>query len=147
GLRVLGPQASAVLFRFGGALSNNCKGLTLSRVLTGPCGFRGDRAAMSHDFGLAWKVANARRCHRDRRREKPAGVARAGGFFPIRMCRVMGLPGKPNGMSGGDVEHYYREGRIREIAACCETDVVNTYRVWLRYELFRGRLGDAEFRG
>jgi hypothetical protein len=23
--------------------------------------------------------------------------------------------------------------------------VVNTYRVWLRYELFRGRLSDAEF--
>ena len=32
------------------------------------------------------------------------------------MCRVMGLPGKPNGMGGGDVEQYYREGRIREIA-------------------------------
>ena len=62
------------------------------------------------------------------------------------MCRVMGLPGKPNGMSGGDVEQYYREGRIREIAAYCETDVVNTYRVWLRYELFRGRPRDAEFR-
>jgi hypothetical protein len=25
-------------------------------------------------------------------------------------------------------------------------DVVNTYRVWLRYELFRGRLSDAAFR-
>jgi hypothetical protein len=23
--------------------------------------------------------------------------------------------------------------------------VVNTYRVWLRYELFRGRLSDSEF--
>jgi len=62
------------------------------------------------------------------------------------MCRVMGLPGKPNGMSGADVEQFYREGRIREIADYCETDVVNTYRVWLRYELFRGRLADAEFR-
>jgi hypothetical protein len=40
-----------------------------------------------------------------------------------------------------------REGRIREIAEDCETDVVNTYRVWLRYELFRGRLTDAEFQG
>ena len=49
-------------------------------------------------------------------------------------------------MSGADVEQFYREGRIREIADYCETDVVNTYRVWLRYELFRGRLADAEFR-
>jgi predicted PolB exonuclease-like 3'-5' exonuclease len=61
------------------------------------------------------------------------------------MCRVMGLPGKPNGMTGADVEQFYRDGRIREIADYCETDVVNTYRVWLRYELFRGRLTDAEF--
>ena len=48
-------------------------------------------------------------------------------------------------MSGGTVENYYREGRIREIADYCESDVVNTYRVWLRYELFRGRLSDAAF--
>jgi 3'-5' exonuclease len=61
------------------------------------------------------------------------------------LCRVMGLRGKPNGMSGGEVEKYYRDGRIREIAEYCESDVVNTYRVWLRYELFRGRLSDAAF--
>jgi predicted PolB exonuclease-like 3'-5' exonuclease len=29
------------------------------------------------------------------------------------LCKVMGLPGKPNGISGADVEKYYREGRIR----------------------------------
>jgi 3'-5' exonuclease len=61
------------------------------------------------------------------------------------LCRVMGLPGKPDGISGADVEKYYREGRVREIAEYCESDVVNTYRVWLRYELFRGRLSDAAF--
>ena len=48
-------------------------------------------------------------------------------------------------MTGADVEQYYRQARIREIADYCETDVVNTYRVWLRYELFRGHLTDAEF--
>jgi predicted PolB exonuclease-like 3'-5' exonuclease len=61
------------------------------------------------------------------------------------MSRVMGLPGKPSGIHGGKVEKYYREGKIREIADYCESDVVNTYRVWLRYELFRGRLTDAAF--
>jgi 3'-5' exonuclease len=61
------------------------------------------------------------------------------------LCRVMGLPGKPDGISGSEVEKYYRDGRIREIAEYCEGDVVNTYRVWLRYELFRGRLSDAAF--
>ena len=61
------------------------------------------------------------------------------------VCRVMGLPGKPDGMSGAEVEKYYKDGHIREIAEYCESDVVNTYRLWLRYELFRGRLTDAEF--
>jgi predicted PolB exonuclease-like 3'-5' exonuclease len=61
------------------------------------------------------------------------------------LCRVMGLPGKPDGISGADVERYYREGRIREIAEYCESDLVNTYRVWLRHELFRGRLSALEF--
>ena len=62
------------------------------------------------------------------------------------LCRVMGLPGKRDGMGGADVEKYCREGRIAEVAAYCETDVVNTYRVWLRYELFRGRLTENGLR-
>ena len=61
------------------------------------------------------------------------------------LSRVMGLPGKPNEINGRDVERYYREGRIRDIADYCEGDVLNTYRVWLRYELFRGRLTEPAF--
>jgi len=61
------------------------------------------------------------------------------------LCRVMGLPGKPDGMAGAEVEKYYRDGHIREIAEYCESDVLNTCRVWLRYELFRGQLSAAEF--
>ena len=49
------------------------------------------------------------------------------------------------GRSGAEVEQYYRDGRIREIAEYCDSDVVNTYRVSLRYELFRGRLSETEF--
>jgi predicted PolB exonuclease-like 3'-5' exonuclease len=61
------------------------------------------------------------------------------------MCRVMGLPGKPQGIDGSDVAQYHRDGRIREIAEYCETDIVNTYRLWLRYELFCGRLSRTDF--
>jgi len=61
------------------------------------------------------------------------------------LCRVMGLPGKSDGISGAEVEKYYRDGHIREIAEYCEGDVVNTYRLWLRHELFRGKLCDTEF--
>jgi predicted PolB exonuclease-like 3'-5' exonuclease len=52
----------------------------------------------------------------------------------------MGLAGKPQGTDGAEVEKYYRDGRIKEIAQYCESKVINTYRVWLRYELFRGKL-------
>ena len=61
------------------------------------------------------------------------------------MCRVMGLPGKPDGMSGGEVEKYYREGRLREIADYCETDVVNTYLVFLRFQAMRGALTAEQY--
>jgi 3'-5' exonuclease len=44
-------------------------------------------------------------------------------------------PGKREGIDGAEVEPYFLDGKIKEIADYCETDVVNTYRVWLRYEL------------
>jgi 3'-5' exonuclease len=43
------------------------------------------------------------------------------------------------------VAQYCLDGRIKEVADYCETDVVNTYRVWLRYELFRGKLTPIQF--
>jgi len=61
------------------------------------------------------------------------------------LCRVMGLPGKPNDIDGSEVARYHRDGRIKEIADYCETDIVNTYRLWLRYELFRGKLTEGEY--
>jgi predicted PolB exonuclease-like 3'-5' exonuclease len=57
----------------------------------------------------------------------------------------MGLPGKPKGFDGGEVERCFHEGKIKEIADYCETDVINTYQVWPRYELFRGALSQDAF--
>ena len=61
------------------------------------------------------------------------------------ISRVMGLPGKSESINGSEVEKYFRQGRIQEIADYCETDIVNTYRVWLRHELFRARLTKSQF--
>ena len=61
------------------------------------------------------------------------------------LSRIMGLPGKPKGCDGGEVETYFRAGKIKEIADYCETDIINTYRVWLRYELFRGTISQNVF--
>jgi predicted PolB exonuclease-like 3'-5' exonuclease len=55
---------------------------------------------------------------------------------------LLGLPGKL-GMSGGQVFDHWKEGRLAEIRAYCETDVLNTYLVWLRFQLVRGHLSAA----
>jgi predicted PolB exonuclease-like 3'-5' exonuclease len=52
---------------------------------------------------------------------------------------LLGFPGKL-GMDGSKVFGAYRDGRLDEIRAYCETDVVNTWLVYLRFELMRGRL-------
>jgi 3'-5' exonuclease len=61
------------------------------------------------------------------------------------LSRIMGLPGKPGGMDGSQVEAYFNAGRIQEVADYCKSDVINTYRLWLRHELFRGRLDQKQF--
>lgn len=61
------------------------------------------------------------------------------------ISRVMGLSGKPDGIDGSQVQTFYEAGRVDEIADYCLSDVMATYQVWLRYELFRGRLNQEEF--
>jgi predicted PolB exonuclease-like 3'-5' exonuclease len=56
---------------------------------------------------------------------------------------LLGLPGKL-GMGGDQVFEYWKAGRVAEIRAYCETDVLNTYLVWLRFQLVRGRLRAAD---
>lgn len=62
------------------------------------------------------------------------------------LCRVLGLPGKPSGIDGSQVGNFVKQGRIQEVADYCETDVVNTYRVFLRYELFRANITSEQHR-
>ncbi len=54
-------------------------------------------------------------------------------------ARLLGLPGKL-GMAGSQVWTAWCEGRTAEVCDYCETDVVNTYLIWLRFELMRGHL-------
>jgi predicted PolB exonuclease-like 3'-5' exonuclease len=61
------------------------------------------------------------------------------------LSRIMGLPGKPEGLDGSQVEAYFKAGRIQEISDYCRSDVINTYRLWLRHELYRGRLDGKQF--
>jgi 3'-5' exonuclease len=46
---------------------------------------------------------------------------------------------------GSQVDQMVRAGRIQEVAQYCETDVLNTYRLWLIYELFREAITPDQF--
>jgi predicted PolB exonuclease-like 3'-5' exonuclease len=59
---------------------------------------------------------------------------------------LLGLPGKL-GMSGDKVWDAYLDGQLDSIRNYCETDVLNTYLIFLRFELMRGRLLPEEYRG
>jgi hypothetical protein len=59
-------------------------------------------------------------------------------------AQLLGLPGKL-GMSGGQVWDYYLAGRRAEIERYCETDALNTYLVYLRFELMRGLVDRAGY--
>jgi predicted PolB exonuclease-like 3'-5' exonuclease len=56
-----------------------------------------------------------------------------------QMAQLLGLPGKL-GMDGSQVWDAYRAGKLTDIRRYCETDVVNTYLVFLRFQLMREAL-------
>ena len=55
------------------------------------------------------------------------------------IASLLGFPGKL-GMHGADVWPAYLQGGLRRIRDYCETDVLNTYLIYLRFELVRGHL-------
>ena len=57
------------------------------------------------------------------------------------VATLLGFPGKL-GMSGDKVWDKFRAGAIGEIRDYCETDVLNTFLVYLRFEHMRGNLDD-----
>ena len=68
-----------------------------------------------------------------------------GSFGPAKakldeISKILGLTGKPEGVDGSRVEEMVVAGQIEEVSRYCENDVLNTYRVWLVYELFRGSI-------
>ena len=55
---------------------------------------------------------------------------------------LLGYPGKL-GFDGSQVWDAYRAGELTRIRHYCETDVINTWLVFLRFQHMRGRLTDA----
>jgi 3'-5' exonuclease len=61
----------------------------------------------------------------------------------VEVAALLGLPGKL-GFSGAQVWDAWLAGQIVRIRQYCETDVLNTYLIYLRFELLRGHLNPAE---
>jgi len=60
------------------------------------------------------------------------------------MAKLVGLPGKL-GMDGSQVWPAYQRGELAAIRDYCETDAVNTYLVYLRFQLLRGQLNAEHY--
>jgi 3'-5' exonuclease len=60
------------------------------------------------------------------------------------MASLLGLPGKL-GFSGAQVWDAFLAGEIARIRQYCETDVLNTYLVYLRFELMRGKFSRERY--
>ena len=55
-----------------------------------------------------------------------------------KIAKLIGAPGK-SGIDGSRVWDFYLQGKHEEIVNYCEADVVNTYLVYLRFQLIRGK--------
>lgn len=60
------------------------------------------------------------------------------------IARLCGFPGKL-GMDGSEVHAAFEAGKIEQIRRYCETDVMNTYLVYLRFQLLRGTLSGTQY--
>ena len=60
------------------------------------------------------------------------------------MARLCGFPGKL-GMDGSEVHAAVEAGRLVEVRRYCETDVMNTYLLYLRFRLLRGEVTAGEY--
>jgi 3'-5' exonuclease len=60
------------------------------------------------------------------------------------LAKLCGFPGKL-GMDGGKVWDAYCDGQLDEIRNYCETDVVNTYLMYCRFQMMRGGFTPDEY--
>jgi 3'-5' exonuclease len=67
------------------------------------------------------------------------------GAAPLdQLAQLCGFPGKL-GMDGSQVWNAYQRGELSAIRDYCETDVMNTYLVYLRFQLMRGAISPAGY--
>lgn len=71
------------------------------------------------------------------------------GDFRIRgglnlLMKSIGMPGK-TGIDGSQVQELFEAGRMEEIHRYCRSDAIQTYFLFLRVQLMRGRIDQARY--
>ena len=71
------------------------------------------------------------------------GAHRLRGGFNV-LAKMIGLPGKME-IDGSMVQQLWEDGRLEDIHRYCRHDVIQTYFLFLRVELMRGRLTQEQY--
>lgn len=122
-------------------ISYNGRGFDLP-VLRHRAMVHGVSAPVFHDTSNKWENYTSRYAqdeHCDLQDALTDFGAASRGLKLNEICSVLGFPGK-FGVDGSQVAPMFDDGKISEIRDYCETDVLNTYLVYLRYQLTRGRM-------
>ncbi|MBD3661072.1 MAG: 3'-5' exonuclease [Arenibacter algicola] len=122
-------------------VSYNGRGFDLP-VLRHRAMVHGVTALAFHDTSNKWENYTSRYAqdfHCDLQEALTDFGAASRGLKLNEVCSVLGFPGK-FGVDGSQVAPMYDAGKLGEIRDYCETDVLNTYLVYLRYQLTRGRI-------
>ena len=122
-------------------VSYNGRGFDLP-VLRHRAMMHGVQAKGFHDTANKWENYTSRYAqdwHCDLQEALTDFGAASRGLKLNEVCSVLGLPGK-FGVDGSQVAPLFDEGRVDEIRDYCETDVLNTYLVYLRYQMTRGNM-------
>ena len=75
-----------------------------------------------------------------------SGYGASGRASLEHVAQLLGFPGKL-GMSGERVWSSYLNGELGAIRNYCETDALNTYLIYLRFQLIRGELDPTSYEG
>jgi len=122
-------------------VSYNGRGFDLP-VLRHRAMVHGVQAGAFHDTTNKWENYTTRYAqdwHCDLQEALTDFGAASRGLKLNEICAVLGFPGK-FGVDGSQVAPLFAQGRVQEIRDYCETDVLNTYLVYLRYQLTRDRI-------
>ena len=93
-----------------------------------------------HDSGFKWNNYLNRYHYRHLDLMDVLACYQAKANAPLdEIASLLGFPGKM-GMAGNKVWEYYLNGKLNDINDYCETDVLNTYLVYLQFEYMRGFL-------